>query len=139
MGAEIPVWQICSLQQTSSCYPEIHPSVTTRLRQNECFILSVQDKTYWPGTMEPMLCKIDWIQSAKSAMMRLKVVDYSISWCKVLAPEEYKLKHDGIDQYLHWLICWLYKLKIEVVTEGENIIIVLTFWLSSTYRQNHQR
>ena len=70
-----------------------------------------------------------------------------MSGCTVLAPVEYKSRHDRVGQYLHWKICrhyqipteekW-YKHKPDPVTEGQNATILWDFGINTdrTVRAN---
>ena len=65
-----------------------------------------------------------------------ETIDHIISGCPVLAPKEYKLRHDRVGQYIHWVICkqhgaqhtthW-YEHHPEPVTETENTTILWDF------------
>ena len=63
-------------------------------------------------------------------------IDHLISSCSIVAPTEYKNRHDRVGQYLHWTICNHYRLSTPInwfehhpqpVVEGENLSILWDF------------
>ena len=59
-----------------------------------------------------------------------------MSGCLVLAPNEYKIRHDRVGQYLHWKICKSHKIetcehwyehKPQQVVEGDNVTLLWNF------------
>ena len=67
---------------------------------------------------------------------KLETVDHLVSGCSVLAPKEYKSRHDRVGQYLHWRICKYYLISTtanwyehhpEPVTEGKDVSISWDF------------
>ena len=63
-------------------------------------------------------------------------VDHLIAGCPVLAPNEYKYRHDRLGQYLHWKACKHYQLSApnnwfehhpQAVVEGDNVTILWDF------------
>ena len=64
---------------------------------------------------------------------KIETIDHLVAGCPILAPKEYKERHDKVGQYLHWRICqrinaqhaehW-YEHHPEPVTEGNDATIL---------------
>ena len=69
-------------------------------------------------------------------MDKIETIDHLVAGCPILAPKEYKERHDKMGQFLHWRICqhynsqhaehW-YEHHPEPVTEGNDVTILWDF------------
>ena len=104
--------------------------------ESEGFILAAQDQSLLTRNYQANVMKNGADPKCRFCNDMIETVDHLISGCKVLAPVEYKLRHDRVGQYLHWLISRHYNIKTadkwynhhpEAVTEGENVTILWDF------------
>ena len=104
--------------------------------ETEGFIMAAQDQSLKTRNYQANIQKNGANPKCRLCDVSLETIDHIVAGCPVLAPTEYKARHDRIGQYLHWTICkhynapyarnW-YEHHPEPVTEAENVTILWDF------------
>ena len=104
--------------------------------ESEGLILAAQDQSLMTRNFEANVLKNGANPSCRLCDKAVETVDHLVAGCSVLAPTEYKARHDRVGQYLHWNICKHYNIKTEAnwyehhpkpVTEGDRVTILWDF------------
>ena len=102
--------------------------------ETEGFILAAHDQSLFKRNYQANILRNGAGDKCRFCDNYTETVDYLVSGCPVLAPNEYKARHDRVGQYLHWKICKSYKIetcehryehKPQLVVEGDNVTL---FW-----------
>eukprot|EP00795_Rhopilema_esculentum_P008488 gene8488-14486_t len=104
--------------------------------ETEGFLLAAQDQTLSTRNYQANILKNGADPKCRYCNEQCETVDHLVSRCAVLAPNEYKARHDRVGQCLHWKIChhfgvetpkhW-YEHHPDPVVEGDNVSILWDF------------
>ena len=104
--------------------------------ETEGFIIAAQDQYLFTRNYQANILKTGVDDKCRFCDKFTETIDHLISSCSILAPTEYKNRHDRVGQYLHWTICKHYRLSTptnwfehhpQPVVEGENVSILWDF------------
>ena len=104
--------------------------------ETEGFILAAHDQSLFTRNYQANILKNEASDKCRFCDNYTETVDHLASGCSVLAPNEYKNRHDRVGQYLHWKICKTYKIesyehwyehKPQPVVEGDNVTLLWDF------------
>ena len=104
--------------------------------ETEGFILAAQDQSLATRNYQANILHNGADPKCRFCDEKLETVDHLVSGCSVLAPKEYKSRHDRVGQYLQWRICKYYLISTtanwyehhpEPVTEGKDVSILWDF------------
>ena len=100
------------------------------------FILAAQDQSLFTKNYQANILRNGVSDKCRFCDNCTETVDHLASGCLVLAPNEYKNRHDRVGQYLHCKICKSYKIetcehlyehKPQPVVEGDNVTLLWDF------------
>jgi len=100
--------------------------------ETEDFILAAQDQSLFTRNYQATIIKNGIDAKCRFCGNLTETVDHLIAGCPVLAPNEYKYRHDRVGQYLHWKTCKHCQLSApnnwfehhpQAVVEGDNFTI----------------
>ena len=104
--------------------------------ETEGFILAVQDQSLFMRNYQANILRNGACDKCRFCDNYTETVDHLVSGCPVLAPKEYKNRHDRVGQNVHLKICKSYKMetcehwyehKPQPVVEGDNVILLWDF------------
>ena len=72
--------------------------------ETEGFILAAQDQSLFTRNYQANMLRNGASDKCRFCDNYIEAVDHLVSGCPVLAPNEYKNRHDRVGQYLHWKI-----------------------------------
>ena len=108
--------------------------------ETEGFILAAQDQCLFTRNYQANILKNGADPKCRFCDTAVETIDHIISGCSVLAPNEYKNRHDRLGQYIHWQICKHYGRKVpdkwyehhpEAVTEIGDTTILWDFTINT--------
>ena len=76
--------------------------------ETEGFILAAQDQCLLTRNYQANILKNGADPKCRFCDESVETIDHIISGCSVLAPNEYKNRHDRLGQYIHWKMCQHY-------------------------------
>lgn len=101
--------------------------------ETEGFILAAQDQSLFTRNFQANIIHNNVDPKCRFCDKYQETIDHLISGCSILAPNEYKNRHDRVGQYLHWTMCkhfgkcvskhW-YEHRPAPVTEIEDVTIL---------------
>ena len=104
--------------------------------ETEGFIMAAQDQSLNTRNYQAHIIKNGTNPKCRLCDDKPETIDHIVAGCSVLAPTEYKTRHDRIGQYLHWTICknfgaphaekW-YEHHPDPVTESHQVTILWDF------------
>ena len=104
--------------------------------ETEGFIIAAQDQSLNTRNYQAHIIKNGTNPKCRLCDDKPETIDHIVAGCSVLAPTEYKTRHDRIGQYLHWTICknfgaphaenW-YEHHPDPVTESHQVTILWDF------------
>ena len=111
--------------------------------ETEGFIMAAQDQSLHTRNYQANVIKNGTDPRCRLCEDKVETIDHLVAGWPILAPKEYKERHDKTGQYLHWRICqhynapyaehW-YEHQPEPVTKGNGVTILGT----SQYIQTDQ-
>ena len=103
--------------------------------ETEGFIMAAQDQSLCTSNHQGNMTKNGTDSRCRLREDKIETMDHLVAGCPILAPKEYKERHDKTGQYLHWRICHHYNVPYaehwnghhpETVNEGNGVIILGT-------------
>ena len=104
--------------------------------ETEGFIMAAQDQSLFTRNFQANILHNGASPNCRFCDKSNETVDHLVSGCPILAPNEYKNKHDRVGQYIHWKVCreygienvekW-YEHKPEPITENKTVTILWDF------------
>ena len=104
--------------------------------ETEGFILAVQDQSLFTRNYQANILRNGASDKCRFCDNYTETVDHLVSGCPVLAPKEYKNRHNRVGQNVHLKICKSYKMetcehwyehKPQPVVEGDNVTLLWDF------------
>ena len=104
--------------------------------ETEGFIFAAQDQSLFTRNYQANIIRNETDPKCRFCGERVETIDHLIPGCSVLTPGEYKRRHDGVGQYLHWKICNHFKVSTKInwyehhsepITDGPNFMILWDF------------
>ena len=100
------------------------------------FIMAAQDQSLFTRNYQANMIKNGTDTRCRLCEDKLETIDHLVAGCLILAPKEYKNRHDKMGQYLHWRIFQHYNVPhaehwyehhTGPVTEGNDATILWDF------------
>ena len=73
--------------------------------ETEGFIMAAQDQSLFTRNYQSKIAKHWADPKCRFFDQYDETIDHLVAGCSVLAPNEYRNRHDRVGQYLHWKIC----------------------------------
>ena len=104
--------------------------------ETEGFIMAAQDQSLFTRNYQANIIRNGTDPRCRLCEDKVETIVHLVAGCLILAPKEYKDRHDKLGQYLHWRICqhynashaehW-YEHHPEPVTKGNDATILWDF------------
>ena len=104
--------------------------------ETEGFIIAAQDQSLSTRNFQANILHNGADPKCRICDKSTETIDHIVSGCSVLAPTEYKNRHDRVGQYIHWKVCKEYSIetsdnwyehKPEPVVDDRNVTILWDF------------
>ena len=104
--------------------------------ETEGFIMAAQDQSLYTRNNQASIVKNGIYPKCRLCEGKIETIDHLVAGCPILAPKEYKERHEKMGQYIHWIACQHYNAQhaehwyehhLEPVTEGNDATILWDF------------
>jgi len=79
--------------------------------ETEGFIMAAQDQSLFTRNFQANVLHNGADPKCRFCDKSTETIDHLVSGCSILAPNEYKNRHDRVGQYIHWKVCKHYDIE----------------------------
>ena len=104
--------------------------------ETEALLLAAQDQSLLTRNVQANIFRNGADPKCRFCNLQTETIDHIVSGCPVLAPTEYRDRHDKVGKYLHWKICRHYQIATadrwyehqpDPVSEGKDVTVLWDF------------
>jgi len=79
--------------------------------ETEGFIVAAQDQSLFTRNYQANILHNGANPNCRFYDKHVETIDHIVSGCSIMAPNEYKNRHDRVGQYIHWNVCQHYAIE----------------------------